>query len=216
MFGAQASVLMLVPYGRMGTDVDATLFGALGPFGFARGVSASEAISGFGDPVPQINLRWNMGVHNVMSYVTGNIPVGRYDPNRLANLGIGHQALDAGAGYTYFNPHTGWEFSSVLGFTYNFENKDTLYKNGVDAHLDWGGSRFINKQPRSDWSATSTSSSVATAALATGLDASNRGSSASGRRSASFSRWGRFRVISTSRATRNSPPKTVRRDGTRG
>jgi hypothetical protein len=145
VFGAQASVLMLVPYGRMGTDVDATLFGALGPFGFARGVSASEAISGFGDPVPQFNLRWNMGVHNVMTYVTGNIPVGRYDPNRLANLGIGHQALDAGAGYTYFNPQTGWEFSSVLGFTYNFENKDTLYQNGVDMHLDWAGSRFITQ-----------------------------------------------------------------------
>lgn len=79
-----------------------------------------------------------------MSSMIAPIPVGRYDPNRLANLGIGHQALDAGAGYTYFNPHTGWEFSSTLGFTCNFENKDTQYKNGVDAHLDLGASRFIS------------------------------------------------------------------------
>ena len=144
VFGAQASVLMLIPYGRMGADVDARLFAGIGPFGVVRGSLDSDAVTGFGDPVPFFNLRWNMGVHNVMTYVTGNIPVGRYDPNRLANLGLGHQALDAGAGYTYFNPHTGWEFSSTLGFTYNFENKDTLYKNGVDAHLDLGASRFIS------------------------------------------------------------------------
>jgi hypothetical protein len=143
VFGAQAAVALLIPYGRMNADVDARLFAAIGPFGFARGTLDSEAITGFGDIVPQFSLRWNMGVHNVMTYVTGNIPVGRYNASRLANLGIGHQALDAGAGYTYFNPQTGWEFSSTLGFTYNFENNDTQYKNGVDAHLDWGASRFI-------------------------------------------------------------------------
>jgi hypothetical protein len=143
VFGAQAAVALLIPYGRSSADVDARLFAAIGPIGFARGSLDSEAITGFGDIVPQSSLRWNMGVHNVMTYVTGNIPVGRYNATRLANLGIGHQALDAGAGYTYFNPHTGWEFSSTLGFTYNFENKDTLYKNGVDAHLDLGASRFI-------------------------------------------------------------------------
>jgi hypothetical protein len=34
----------------------------------------------------------------------------------------------------------------VLGFTYNLENNDTQYKNGVDMHLDWGASRFVTKQ----------------------------------------------------------------------
>ena len=55
-----------------------------------------------------------------MTYATGNIPIGAYDPNRLANLGIGHAAIDGGAGYTYFNPQTGHEFSAVGGLTYNF------------------------------------------------------------------------------------------------
>ena len=91
-------------------------------------------------------LRWNKGVDNWMVYITGDIPVGAYDPNRLANLGIGHGAIDAGGGYTYFNPQTGHEFSAVLGFTYNFENQDTNYKNGVDMHLDWGASRFVTKE----------------------------------------------------------------------
>jgi len=81
-----------------------------------------------------------------MVYITGDIPVGAYDPNRLANIGIGHGAIDGGYGFTYFNPQTGHEFSAVLGFTYNFENQDTNYKNGIDMHLDWGASRFVTKE----------------------------------------------------------------------
>jgi hypothetical protein len=54
-----------------------------------------------------------------MTYVTGDIPVGDYDPIRLANLGIGHGAIDSGNSYTYFNPATGYEFSGVAGFTHN-------------------------------------------------------------------------------------------------
>jgi hypothetical protein len=81
-----------------------------------------------------------------MTYITGDIPVGAYDATRLSNIGIGHGALDAGAGYTYFNPESGHEFSAVLGFTYNFLNESTQYQNGVDMHLDWGASQFLSKQ----------------------------------------------------------------------
>ena len=95
---------------------------------------------------PAGSLRWNNGVHNYMTYMTGDIPVGAYDSTRLSNLGIGHGALDGGGGYTYFNPQTGHEFSAVLGFTYNFENRSTQYQNGVDMHLDWGASQFLTKQ----------------------------------------------------------------------
>jgi hypothetical protein len=144
--GAQAAIALLVSYGRNRAGVDATLTGALGPFGFATSAGRTDTVTGFGDPVPQFSLRWNMGVHNVMTYVTGNIPIGAYDPNRLANLGIGHGAIDGGAGYTYFNPQTGYEFSSVLGFTYNFKNDDTQYQNGVDMHLDMAASRFVTPQ----------------------------------------------------------------------
>lgn len=91
-------------------------------------------------------LRWNAGVHNYMAYVTGDIPVGAYNPTRLANIGIGHGAIDAGGGYTYFNPQTGHEFSAVLGMTYNFKNPDTQYQSGVDLHLDWAASQFLSKQ----------------------------------------------------------------------
>ena len=65
---------------------------------------------------------------------------------RIANLGIGHNAIDAGGAYTYFNQKTGFEFSTTLGFTYNFKNEHTQYSNGVNMHLDLGMSQFLTKQ----------------------------------------------------------------------
>jgi hypothetical protein len=81
-----------------------------------------------------------------MTYVTGDIPVGNYDSSRLSNIGLGHGAIDSGAGYTYFDPQSGHEFSAVTGFTYNFTNPSTNYQSGVDWHLDWGASQFLSKQ----------------------------------------------------------------------
>jgi hypothetical protein len=114
---------MIAAYGRVDTSLAGTLTGTLtgpggGVFPFGpRSDSITSTAWGFGDVIPQASLRWNNGVHNVMTYITGDIPVGAYDSTRLSNIGIGHGALDAGAGYTYFNPQTGHEFSAVLGFT---------------------------------------------------------------------------------------------------
>lgn len=146
IFGAQASIALLIPIGRTQADVSGTLTAAIGPIGFTVSGSRSDSVTGLGDIAPQFALRWNDGVHNYIAYAAGNIQVGRYDKNSLANLGIGHQALDAGGGYTYFNPQTGYEFSSVVGLTYNFENTHTNYQNGIDLHWDMGASRFVTKE----------------------------------------------------------------------
>jgi len=150
VLGGQASVSMIGAYGVVGTSLAGTLSGVLTtPFGsvpFARSDTFSDTTWGFGDLVPQFALRWNAGVHNYMTYITGDIPVGAYQSTRLSNLGIGHGAIDAGGGYTYFNPQTGHEFSGVLGFTYNFKNTSTQYQSGVDMHFDWGASQFLSKQ----------------------------------------------------------------------
>src|SRR5258707_14909791 len=83
-----------------------------------------------------------------MTYVTGNVPLGAYDPARLSNIGIGHGALDGGVGYTYFNEQSGHEFSAAGGVTYNFVNPDTPYQSGADLHFDWGASRFLTQRPQ--------------------------------------------------------------------
>ncbi len=151
VLGGQATVSLMAAYGVVGTSLAGTLAGGVtGPFGNTVPFSRSDAISdttwGFGDLAPMFQLKWNVGVNNFMTYVTGDIPVGAYQSTRLSNIGIGHGAFDAGGGYTYFNPQTGREVSGVLGFTYNAVNNSTQYQSGVDMHFDWGASQFLSKQ----------------------------------------------------------------------
>jgi hypothetical protein len=146
VLGGQLAVGMLGMVGHNNTSLDGTLTAMLGPIVATRTGSIDSALTGFGDLFPQASLRWNMGVNNFMTYLTGDVPVGDYDPNRLANLGIGHGAIDGGFGYTYLNPQTGHEFSVVTGLTYNLENLDTNYQSGIDWHMDWGASQFLSKQ----------------------------------------------------------------------
>src|SRR5262249_30719099 len=150
VFSGQLTVGAIGIYGGVNTSLAGSVTGALatplGTFPFSRFDTISDSVTGFGDVLPIATLRWNAGVHNYMTYITGDIPVGTYDSTRLVVVGIGHGAIDAGGGYTYLNPQTGHEFSGVLGFTYNFTNQSTQYQNGVDMHFDWGASQFLTKQ----------------------------------------------------------------------
>lgn len=146
VLGGQLAIGIVGLFGRSSANLDGTLTAAVGPLATTRTGSFGDSITAVGDLYPQATLKWNAGAHNFMTYVTGDIPVGAYSPTRLANLGIGHAAIDGGAGYTYFNPQTGHEFSAVAGFTYNFKNQDTQYQNGIDFHIDWGASQFLSKQ----------------------------------------------------------------------
>ncbi|WP_045008870.1 MULTISPECIES: transporter [unclassified Bradyrhizobium] len=146
VLGGQLAVQMAAIVGRTSATVNGTLSASLPPFSLLRTDSIGDSVTGFGDLYPQMSLKWNFGVNNFMTYVTGDIPVGNYSSMRLANLGLGHGAIDGGVGYTYFNPATGHEFSAVTGLTYNFTNPVTNYQSGVDWHLDWGASQFVSKQ----------------------------------------------------------------------
>jgi hypothetical protein len=141
VLGAQAAVGLSALVGRNTTSVSATLFA---PGGGALSGTRSDDIVGFGDLSPTASLTWSRDIHNVMVYATANVPVGAYNLERLSALGIGHWAVDAGAGYTYLNEQAGFEWSAVLGFTYNFVNPYTQYQSGVDAHLDWAISPYVS------------------------------------------------------------------------
>ena len=138
VLGGQLAVGVGFGYGKNTTEAEVSLS--------LRGteLSRSDSVWGFTDLYPIASLAWSSGVHNWMTYVTGDIPVGAYDSKRLANIGIGHGAIDVGGGYTYLNQQTGREFSAVAGVTYNFENTNTNYKNGIDSHLDWAVSQFLS------------------------------------------------------------------------
>ncbi|HEY2226893.1 MAG TPA: transporter [Xanthobacteraceae bacterium] len=146
VLGGQFSAGMGGLVGRESASLSGTVTASIPPFTFIRSDSVSDSVTGIGDLYPQAFLKWNQGVNNFMIYGTGDIPVGAYSSTRLANLGIGHGAVDAGAGYTYLDPTAGHEFSAVAGFTYNLMNTSTNYQNGIDFHLDWGASQFLSKQ----------------------------------------------------------------------
>jgi len=128
--GQQASISMRAAVGRV--DV-------------ASG-GESDTRSGLGDLYPSLTLRSKNGVHHTMTYTMVGVPSGAYQVGRLASLGTNHWSLDGGGGYTYLNKETGREFSGVLGFTYNFRNPDTDYRNGLSSHLDWAASQFFSPQ----------------------------------------------------------------------
>jgi len=141
--GAQAAVGVTAVVGRMEVGVNATL---TGPFGGVLTGTQTDTLESVGDLYPTASLKWNRGNHNFMVYTMAGVPVGSYSAGRLANLGTNHWSLDAGGGYTYLDPKKGHELSAVLGFTHNWENHDTDYKNGTSAHLDWAASQFFSEQ----------------------------------------------------------------------
>jgi hypothetical protein len=114
--------------------------------GGSRSLSKTDSLFGGSDLYPTVQLNWTAGAHNFMTYVTGDIPIGSYNPNRLSNVGIGHGAIDAGVAYTYLNIKTGTEVSATLGFTKNFQNMSVDYTNGTDSHLDIGAAQFLSEK----------------------------------------------------------------------
>ncbi|HYA79708.1 MAG TPA: transporter, partial [Methylocystis sp.] len=143
MLGAQVVFGVTTTVGKASVYDHGTLSAGAGAKAGEAQLALGDSASGFGDLQPQLTFYWSDGDHHFMTYGTSNLPVGNYRSIRLANLGIGHGALDAGGGYTYLNQKAGVEFSAVAGFTYNFLNPYTNYKSGVDFHLDAGASKYL-------------------------------------------------------------------------
>ena len=140
LWGGQLALGLGFGWGNNDTDAN------LAVTGLGLELDRSDSVTGMTDLYPIASLAWTEGNNNWMTYVTGGIQTGDYDPDRLSNIGIGHAAVDAGGAYTYFDETSGREFSAVVGFTYNFENPDTDYTNGINTHLDWAVSQFLNEQ----------------------------------------------------------------------
>jgi hypothetical protein len=143
VLGGQAAVAVGAGLGTVDVSAQATL---TGPFGGQRSAGKTDSLTGATDIYSTGMLKWRDGRNNYMAYTLIGIPVGSYDKNRLANTSTNHWSIDAGGGYTYFDTVKGREFSVVGGVTYNFENPDTHYRNGVDGHVDWAASQFFSER----------------------------------------------------------------------
>jgi hypothetical protein len=143
LLGGQPALGMTALVGRNVTSASTILSG---PGGGTLSGTKSDQVFGFGDLYLSATLKWNRDMHNFMIYATAAVPVGTYDPTRLATLGMGHWAADAGTGYTYLNEKAGIEFSAVFGLTYNLINPETRYRSGTDVHLDWAFSPYVSNE----------------------------------------------------------------------
>lgn len=130
---------------RIGGQMELSLTFQMGNYTAAdAGTTLADSMTAIGDLSPAVAQKWTADVHNFMVYATGNVPVGNYDPSRLATAGLGRWAVDGGAGYTYYDEKSGREFSAVLGLTYNFMNPSTAYQSGMNLHLDLSASQELN------------------------------------------------------------------------
>lgn len=145
-YSSEEKILGGQPYLGVGWGPGANTTSASASINASRSVelNRSNSVVGAQDIYPLASLSWNKGNNNYMAYLTGDIPVGTYNPASLAAIGLGHAAVDAGGGYTYLNTTTGLEFSGVVGATYNFTNNQTNYQSGIDSHLDWSVSQFLS------------------------------------------------------------------------
>jgi len=144
-WGADAEVSLGWAVGRVDVEVSGVIDHCTGqqcPPLLARSKSGSQW--GGSDLDPTFALKWTRGNSSQMVYLLANVPTGAYQLDRLANIGLNHWAIDGGYGYSYLNQTSGRELSAVAGLTYNFENPDTHYKSGLDSHLDFALSQFLN------------------------------------------------------------------------
>ena len=103
VLGGQFGFGTTLLWGNYSSTVSASL---VAPSGVGLSAARSDSMTAFGDVFPTATLKWAVGVHNFMTYATANVPLGAYDPNRQATVGLGRWAVDGGGGYTYYEHGT--------------------------------------------------------------------------------------------------------------
>ena len=119
-----------IPFLFMDVDVEANI----GPGSIAR----SSSTNGLGDIVLMpLMLNYNVNPDfNVNFRVAAYAPTGNYEVGRLANTGKNYWTIEPVFGLMYFGQKNGFEASTLFGFDFNTENKDTRYKSGTQFHID--------------------------------------------------------------------------------
>ena len=58
VWGGRLGFNLYIPVGNARTEIDQLVTGALGPIGFVNQNSISDRLTSFGDPAPQLSLKW--------------------------------------------------------------------------------------------------------------------------------------------------------------
>jgi len=128
ILGAFYTIGAYVPVG----DVEATasLGGPLGRF------ERTDRVTGLGDVtlIPAL-LAWETGETQYGFTLPIYAPTGRYDEDRLANIGKNYWTVDPTV-YVSYSGATGFNASLFTGVTFNSKNQATDYRSGSLFHLE--------------------------------------------------------------------------------
>ena len=148
ILGGNLGFAATIPF-PIGTERTSASAAVTGPLGNTVSGSLTESAWGIGDTAVAALLGWQQGNSHWNVVVTGTIPTGVYDPDRIAFLGLHRPSVDVRGAYTYLNPQTGLEISGALGITFNYINTATNYQTGDELHFEWD----VNEHFASGWSA---------------------------------------------------------------
>jgi hypothetical protein len=140
LWGARVGYAITIPLG------DADVSGSARVPAVGAEVFRSGGETGFGDIyINPLMLNWVRG-NNHFTFAPGIVaPTGKYDKDKLVNIGRNYWAVDVAGSYTYLNQQTGREFSTTAGVLFNDENSDTDYRTGREFHLDWTLTQYFSE-----------------------------------------------------------------------
>jgi len=113
--------------------------------GPGRHFELNDSTTDLGDPLVSALLGWHEGNWHWNVQGLLNIPIGPWDEHSISNLSFHHWGLDTSAAVTWLAPAKGHEISVAAGFTFNWENPDTDYRNGTEFHLEWALIQHLSK-----------------------------------------------------------------------
>jgi hypothetical protein len=111
-----------------------------------RHLEFDDSTLAFGDPLPTAVIGWHHGNWHWNIQGLLNVPIGEWQHGSITNIGFNRWALDVTPAVTWLDAKSGWEISSAVGFTYNWENPDTDYKTGTEFHVEAAVMQHVSKQ----------------------------------------------------------------------
>lgn len=111
-----------------------------------RRFNLDDSSTEFGDPVLNALIGWHEGNWHWNVSTLVNVPIGPWSKSSISNLSFNHWGLDTTAAVTWFDPKSGFEVSAAPGFTFNWENPDTDYKNGTEFHVEFALLQHFSKK----------------------------------------------------------------------
>jgi hypothetical protein len=130
LFGGELGLANISGYGSNTTTT-------VTPTGVGSHLTNQQTVESFGDTEFSAILGWHSGEQHWSLAVSGFVPTGDYDPQRIAQTSLNRPGLDIKGAYTFLSLQSGLEVTGALGITINGVNTATNYQSGAELHFEW-------------------------------------------------------------------------------